>query len=385
MKKQVKTIGAVALAAVMMMGMQVSAFAAETEGNAAETEGNAAAESVDVYSPTITSVFRTSEGDNAANLPAVTFNYSIAAGTAQAATDSTPKINAGVGVPGVNSAVHLKTESGDTEDEQDVTFDFSGVNFSEAGIYRYNVTETLGESTVADDITIDVDNENTGAYILDVYVQKENGGFTPFAYVLSKDGEITGLTETPEEDTTTATYQNKVDRITNEYTTYDLTVSKTIIGDMAANSFDFTIDLAGVPADVIFRQEDTDFEGGADVALTAKLGNEQNTTITGLPSTVSYKIQEAVNQLEGYQVEVAVNNESAGAQYNWIGDEGSAEAFGSSEAAVIGKFDTKVDYTNTLNNISPTGLVLRYAPYILILAAGIALVVIAVRRKSRED
>ena len=382
MKKQVKTIGAIALAAVMMMGMQVSAFAAETEGNAAETEGNAAAESVDVYSPTITSVFRTSEGDNAANLPAVTFNYSIAAGTAQAATDSTPKINAGIGEPGVNSAVHAKTESGDTEDEQDVTFDFSGVNFSEAGIYRYNVTETLGESTVADDITIDVDNENTGAYILDVYVQKENGGFTPFAYVLSKDG---AMTEAFGDDETTATYTNKVDRITNEYTTYDLTVSKTIIGDMAANSFDFTIDLAGVPADVIFRQDNTDKSGDGDITLNANLGNEQSTTITGLPSTVSYKIQEAVNQLEGYQVEVADNNESAGAQYNWIGDEGSAEAFGSSEAAVIGKFDTTVDYTNTLNNISPTGLVLRYAPYILILAAGIALVVIAVRRKSRED
>ena len=383
MKKQVKTIGAIALAAVMMMGMQVSAFAAETEGNAAETEGNAAAESVDVYSPTITSVFKTSDGDNAANLPAVTFNYSIAAGKAVDATKDTPKINAGVGVPGVNSAVHLKTESGDTEDEQDVTFDFSEVNFTEAGIYRYNVTETLGETNVGADIAIDVDNENTGAYILDVYVQKEsNGGFTPFAYVLSKDG---AMTEDFGNDETTATYQNKVDRITNEYTTYDLTVSKTIVGDMAANSFDFTIDLAGVPADVIFRQDNTDFEGGADVALTAKLGNEQSTTITGLPSTVSYKIQEAVNQLEGYQVEVAVNNESAGAQYSWIGDEGSAEAFGSSDAAVIGKFDTKVDYTNTLNNISPTGLVLRYAPYILILAAGIALVVIAVRRKSRED
>ena len=369
MKKEIRTIGAIALAAAMMMGMQTTAFAQESDDSAAV--GTTAV---------ITDVFTISDGDSAANLPAATFEYSIAAGTGAAATATTPKISDGIGTPTVNNAVHAATASGVTEDRQDVEFDFSGVSFTEAGIYRYTVSQTKGESNVSEDIEADVDNNGAGSYFLDVYVQKDGGNFTPFAYVLSKDGAIENEAG---EDGTTANYASKVDTITNEYTTYDLTVSKTIIGDMAANSFAFQIEVDGVPADVIIRQDGEDNAESENYTLTADLGNEQSTVITGLPSTVSYQIQEAVNQLEGYQVEVSDSNESA-AEYNWIGDEGSAEAYGNS-ASVIGKQDVTVGFTNTLNNISPTGLVMRYAPYILILAAGIVIAIIATRKKSRDD
>ncbi len=51
--------------------------------------------------------------------------------------------------------------------------------------------------------------------------------------------------------------------------------------------------------------------------------------------------------------------------------------------------DTDIDYTvaitNTLLQISPTGIVTRYAPYDLILVAGVVLLVISKKRKKNTD
>lgn len=42
-------------------------------------------------------------------------------------------------------------------------------------------------------------------------------------------------------------------------------------------------------------------------------------------------------------------------------------------------------FTNALTEISPTGLVLRYGPYALILAFGVVILLIARRRKEEEN
>ena len=369
----IKKISVIALAAAMMTGMSMTAFADDTfDENIVGGAGS---------SVTFNNVFTVSEDDSAVNLPAAVFNYTIAPGTGAAATADSPLIRDGLAGATIGSAVHAATEADVTESTVGVTADFSQVNFEEAGIYRYSVTETEVVSNVSADIEIDVDNENLGTYIMDVYVKRDGEDFAPYAYILSKDGSIEDYTSG--EGSAAVEYSNKIDTITNEYTTYDLTVSKEIIGDLAANSFAFTIGLANVPADVIFEQDGENYTGNSSYSLEADLADGQSTVIKGLPSTVSYKIEEAVNQLEGYKVEVADSNENAG-EYNWIGEDGSAEAFGGS-ATIIGKADTRVDFTNTLNNISPTGLVLRFAPFALILGFGVILLVISRRRRNLEE
>ena len=42
-------------------------------------------------------------------------------------------------------------------------------------------------------------------------------------------------------------------------------------------------------------------------------------------------------------------------------------------------------FTNTLNDVSPTNVVTRYAPFLFILAAAIVLLVVMRRRKSSDS
>ena len=53
---------------------------------------------------------------------------------------------------------------------------------------------------------------------------------------------------------------------------------------------------------------------------------------------------------------------------------------------IDGTSKTVVTFGNNLTQISPTGVIIRVAPYLLILAAGIALLVIfAVRRRKHSE
>ena len=393
-----KKLISVLLAVMLVMSLYAAAMAADPENPINPNNGNVAGAGRTV---SWTDTFKATATDPQ-NLPAATFNYAIAAATADVpATPSSPLVKKGVGAPTISNAVHAATTPGTDAltNSVTVTADFTNVSFTEAGIYRYNVTETKGTSNSAADIVIDTGNSNLGTYILDVYVKKvagTNGAadtFEPYAYALSKTGEFASFTHDTTNHVWNAVYKGnddagKVNEIVNELTTYDLTITKVITGDAAANEFEFTIDIIGVPSDVYVKQDDkTAVAGGG--TFTAKLTNGKSTVIKGLPSIAGYNIKEAVNQLEGYEVTVTVNGtESTDKTYHWIGTEGQGVAYGSEvkdTGIVLGAQNTTIVFTNNLDNISPTGVVLRVAPYALILIAGVALVLISRRRRTEKE
>ena len=373
MKKMIRKISAMTVAAMLMFGTGATVYADSTIGdNIVVASGS---------SITFTDTFKASADDNAQNLPAATFDYEIAPGAGKAATDKSPLIKTGVGTPTISDAVHKATAANVVEDKVDVTVDFSGVGFKEAGIYRYAVTEKLAGSSAAEDIVIDTASDKDGKFFLDVYVEKNGSGFRPFSYILTSSDEAPGLSTKDGADERTADYSSKIDSITNEYTTWDLTVSKKIEGAMAANDFAFKVNISNVPADVLIAQDDNAAVAGSESnSFSARLGDGKSTVIKGLPSKAAYAIQEEVEQIEGYSVDVADSNVNAGA-YNWI----DAKHFGSEAATVMGKADINVAFTNTLMTISPTGVVMRFAPYMMILGAGIALVMVSRRRKAEQE
>jgi len=369
MKRMIRKISAMTVAAMLTFGMGAPAFADSTINNSYVGAGGS--------SITFTDTFRISEGDNAQNLPAATFHYSIAPGTGMAATEKSPLIKSGIGSPKISDAEHEATEAGVLEHSVDVTADFSGVGFTEAGIYRYKVTETLADSSAKEDIVIDADkaSDNNGEFCLDVYVEKKDGAFRPFAYIMATSAETPNLSSS--EAGREAAYTTKIGSVANEYTTYDLTVSKSIVGAMAANDFAFNVNISNVPKDVYIAQDDDAAVLGSH-GFTARLGDEDSTVIYGLPSKAAYEIKEEVNKIEGYSVEVVDSNE---AEYDWIG----TGSFGSKAVTEMGQKDADVAFTNTLMTISPTGVVMRFAPYMMILGAGIALVMVSRRRKAEQE
>ena len=226
---------------------------------------------------------------------------------------------------------------------------------------------------------IDTASDKDGKFFLDVYVEKNGSGFRPFSYILTSSDEAPGLSTKDGADERTVDYSSKIDSITNEYTTWDLTVSKKIEGAMAANDFAFKVNISNVPVDVLIAQDDNAAVAGSESnSFSARLGDGKSTVIKGLPSKAAYAIQEEVNQLEGYSVEVVDSNN---AEYDWI----DTSRFGSKAATVMGQADANAAFTNTLMTISPTGVVMRFAPYMMILGAGIALVMVSRRRKAEQE
>lgn len=302
-----------------------------------------------------------------ASVPDVTFTYTIVPGAA-ATNAGGREIKAGVGQPTVGTAAYTY-ETATTALTKDVTVDFSGVTFTAPGIYRYVITEDAvsADTEVKDDITNDTD---TTRY-LDVYVRSEGSGYEIYNYVLLKtltnpdaDGKYEGAPAGKNEG-----YENK-------YTTYSLELTKHVTGDMGetGREFDFTIAFEG-PSNATFKLDGTtevklDGEGKATVN-NIKLADGDSATITGIPSSVKYTVTETAPG-DGYTVS---HKENEATDYT-DGSEVSVEA--------MGKKNNTVEFKNNRDAVTPTGIVMSFAPYILLVALAGVFAVLFLRKRRHE-
>lgn len=421
MERLTRMIGAMGLAAALLIATSVPALATTyTPVNGTSCQ--------------FTKYLIMDAGDT---VPNVTFSFTVAPGTPISADTAGSKMEvmAGVGSPTIadisfsntdttsttagptdidvqrlaserasgltaTTGVEFNASEGEKFATKTATVNFSAVNFSQPGIYRYIITETANAAHEAAGIMHDNDVDR----VLDVYVTDNGSGtLVVSSYVMHLTASDVTLnttmgssTPTPSSDLT-----DKTDGFTNEYNTKDLKFHKEVSGNQASRKkfFEFTVTCTNVTdADsfVVSLSDDSNAnttdgnasavsgaaETGGTIAANANKTNPttvtgadlkagqrfylqhgQNIVIRGLPKNATYTVTE---NKEDYKSEALSGKTNTGV----IGTVASANKI------------AEAGYLNTRNGVIPTGVFL-YA------GIGVVLVVLAIlgfvfTRKNRK-
>lgn len=302
------------------------------------------------------------------------------------------------------NSMKLNSSASGATNSYDIKIDFSGVSFSQPGVYRYKIAEALADGATYKGIAVEHGNsENPNERYLDVYV---DGNLKIYGYVCMAANDNV--------DTSTDKTNGFVAESGGQdsYYTYDLKLSKNVVGDTfgEGHAFPFTVTFRNseefkttfaITENVESGSSGFDPEASEPTwsgVVAVKEG--MPITYTGIPAGVDVDVYET-NDMVGvtYMVVTSVNGVDAGTDNNvsW-GDAPSAavpqnekEAYQSTKQSVDTEVYSKlasrqsIDIINTLLLISPTGVVMRVAPYVLILAAGLALLLIGHRRKMNAS
>ncbi len=305
----IKKLSAIALAAVLMIGMGVSVFAANLDGGKTGTPGTAITDGVTI---TKDIVFTNATATDVYE-PDVTFTYTVTAGTVTNATitDSnsiTAKVKPGVAaaisnptatVTFANTNTQVGATAAGTTDSKTFTIGFDASKFSEPGVYRYVITETSSPASVADKGITRGAEYKTVRY-LDVYVERNaQDAFEVYGYVLF-ESESADQSMTP--DTVKSQgWVKKVDDSSNAdvdvYETYNYTITKTITGSMADMDakFPFTATVTNSITGAYYTLDDTKTAVAA-AAIAKNLGNGDSIAIKGIPSSTTANVSVAVSE-----------------------------------------------------------------------------------------
>lgn len=356
-----------ALCVVTVMAMGVTAFAADNPATGASITIE---KNLVVSNPDLTSV----DG------PGLTMNYAIAP-VAPAANNGGLTItdaqgHTGTVHQGIADGVTLSASSiswpigtavdasaAGADNVKSIAANVDLTKFSVPGIYRYQLTETVGADTSA------TGAEGEIRYI-DVYIQNAQAGGLEVAGVVMHDGA-----------TAEGKPSNKATFGNEEFETVNITLQKTVSGNMADknNQFPFSATTsdngryhysqkAAAPTaiDDLKKAEGTE---------TTTLAHTEMYYISGLSHEAAIAYEETNNTADVYQTSITGGTASAA----------SAVAAGATKAMASTDVDNAgaVVFNNALESVSPTGVVLRFGAPLILLAAGAYLVVL--NRKSRKS
>ena len=324
--------------------------------------------------------------DDDANIPDITFSYTIRRGTAVPVTPSTIEILVSVAGGGeigqaeftnadtTNAISGLPSDAdpsnptpGKKYAQKEVTITFPTTSFTKPGVYRYEVTET---NDSLPGVTYDADPIR----YLDVFVVAgENDVLSVSKYVFRKAATNIGTNgeyvENP--DVKSAGYINSL-------TQYDFEFTKTIAGNQGDKNkrFDFTLNITGAnPGTYPIIAHDVE---GNPTSITVGA----NGTATGEYSLTSGSTVQVIGLNAGAVCTVTEDADDYTATHRL--DSGNAVS-GNSSGAVTLNSDHSVAFTNTRNGVIPTGVIMTIAPFAIgICVFGAVIIFIISRRKRRN-
>ena len=454
MKKMIGKMMALGLAGAMVLGMSMTAF---VDGPTLQDLTVPVTKTVyffndkggDVYEPNVTYTYTLSVPTEAQLNDATVTDYDGTQGTVKAGTAEAIKTgNFTLAYKSSNAKVTVDKQYGAAVTKaNNFVIDPTGFKFNDegavdkangvlcAGIYRYIITETVsavGSSTDVQASGLTAREGYTTTRILDIYIDND-GNTTP---VILNDPSTTstsvtggtdpsysddnpektegfgdegapGDTETDTEGqpsktetgTSTNSFAGKASDGTNDrYTTYNMTVQKTVAGAMGdkSNKFPFQVDIA---KSIETNKFDYKFANGDLTPVT--LGTDGVATIGSATSSGSVTLKDGEKiELIGVPTKQGTSNDAtavinefnntkdtytvSGTEYTVTTTTLAKNTASANTGTVNITAEKDVVITNTLDEISPTGVTLRFAPYMMMLGAAFFLVAVS-RRRRVED
>lgn len=374
--------------------------------------------------------------DKQANVPNATFTYAVTAGNAKAydvagkkfqvlaGVDADKITMAGVGgtaeaAAAANTIVFRQGDGSDTHDTtkdayvkdlaagkkyalKTATLDFSKVQFTEPGVYRYIITESGTNQGITNDADL--------TRVLDVYVNDASadvdGTFTKkltiAGYVLHSNVDDEPDVSAGENFGSTGAYTDKKSQgFTNSYDTSDLTLRKQVTGNQASRDkyFEFTLNIAAAQPntkyDVVI--DDADATSKANAATID--ANAGQTNVTSITTDGAGKATQKFYLQHGQQVTVqglakdttytvTENTEDYKSTAN-TKDTPVVDTKADTEAApvdgTIVSTDLTTGFLNTRDGVIPTGVIMAVAPFAVVTILGGAGVVTMVMKKNKKE
>ena len=380
MKKNLNKLATLALTGVLMTGMSFGALAASTSsGTVGSLIGDT--ELVLKKEMKIVDVDDAEYSDKVA-APGVTYTYTINPATVDADTvkDGVP-VKTGLNGAKIKDdtsttfAVTDRASSGKLS--KDICLDFSNVNWTEPGIYRYELTEGAAASTqVGYSYTNALTSASTTRYV-DVYVgyYGENNTLGIIGYVVSYTTDSTKKTDGYEvvENTDGTVTEGAV------YSAYDVKVTKYVTGNLGNKNGNFaftgSVDMAN-GATYGYAKGTTNVSAKSD-GISETLNDSEYFTVKGVPVGHGVTVGEQSYASDGYTTKLKVN-----------GVDDTTYVAGSNVTVNDNANDgvSTAEFTNDRKNTTPTGVVMNIAPYAaMILGAGAFAGVFLGRKKSEDE
>ena len=350
------------------------------------------AEGITTPTATFTFKFAPKSGQNSANVP-----YETVTATNGTIPNRTVTYGAGDTLPQGKTAITKATD--------DI---FAGVTYANAGEYVYTVSEeqtgwtalannidTLTFDTKTYEMHVFVKNKSqgTGTYISNVYFVDTTAGSTTAA-TAKKAGNTEAGTEGGSKvykyDLFKNKYTKKAGKTGDSPSTINpnadaLTITKKVAGGLASKTKNFTFKLTFKAASTDETGTYTGTKGSEQIQFTKDVEKEftlhdgESLVFADLPAGTKYTLKEegtsGYTPSSAYKENGTLKNGSTGTQ---------SQAYTVADV-LIGEKENNNIVTNTLPEVTPTGLLIDNLPFIIMIGLGLfGFILVAKRRREAE-
>ena len=396
-----KIVTGVVAAGTILSLLQVPNVLAENEVASSQNEKNVVvkvnkeldiAEGITTPTATFTFKFAPKSGQNSANVP-----YETVTPTNGTIPNRTVTYNGSDTLPQGKTAITKATD--------DI---FAGVTYENAGEYVYTVSEeqtgwtalannidTLTFDTKTYEMHVFVKNKSqgTGTYISNVYFVDTTAGSTTAA-TAKKAGNAEpgteGGTKVYKYDLFKNKYTKKAGKTGDSPSTINpnadaLTITKKVAGGLASKTKNFTFKLTFKAASTDETGTYTGTKGSEKIQFTKDVEKEftlhdgESLVFPDLPAGTKYTLKEegasGYTPSSAYKENGTLKNGSTGTQ---------SQAYTVADV-LIGEKENNNIVTNTLPEVTPTGLLIDNLPFIIMIGLGLfGFILVAKRRREAE-